>query len=190
MLMLLVTDPTNSMPDKAEAAFECIPERVFISERAGAARGRQHAARAVEARSRVGGLQPSDDDGFGVTLVEAVAAPVCSENDVLAVGEPVIGTLVLEHGNATRTLRVGNSALGRGILIGRYARCDLCLDNGAISRTHLMVVKHGDHVLAVDLASTLGSAKGSERFEVTPLASGETSTLADVARITWRTDPE
>ena len=49
---------------------------------------------------------------------------------------------------------VGRSALERGVLVGRYSRCDVGVraqEDSRLSRVHLLIVRDGDEVFWGDL---------------------------------------
>lgn len=71
---------------------------------------------------------------------------------------PVVGELSLDLPTGRTTRRVTEAQLERGFLFGRYERCQLgAVDDGWLSRVHLLVVRIGRTIWAIDTASTNGT---------------------------------
>jgi hypothetical protein len=81
---------------------------------------------------------------------------------------------------------VGDDDLERGVLIGRYMRCQLGSDADCMSRIHLFVVADGDEVWAVDTASTNGTRYLGNHVAAAGLGERAVLTLADFVRLRWR----
>lgn len=79
--------------------------------------------------------------------------------DLLGIWERVEGTLLVRSRDAETHLKVGRTALSRGVLIGRYPRCagaaTLAHDE-CVSRVHALVISIGGEPVAIDVASTNG----------------------------------
>ena len=76
-------------------------------------------------------------------------------------------------------------------MLGRYSRCDTAgatsLSLEKISRVHLLVVRVGDDLWAIDTASTNGVASGGTGVRVHRLQAGDELSLADgVGAVRWR----
>ena len=76
-------------------------------------------------------------------------------------------------------------------MLGRYSRCDTAgatsLSLEKISRVHLLVVRIGDDLWAIDTASTNGVAAGGTGVRVHRLQPGDELSLADgVGAVRWR----
>jgi hypothetical protein len=92
-----------------------------------------------------------------------------------------------QAGDLTATHAVWSDQLERGILVGRDDRCSHGgVDEGNLSRVHLVLLSVDDEVWAIDTAST----NGTRAFNGSPfrqlLLSGETHiVLADVLTLRW-----
>lgn len=103
---------------------------------------------------------------------------------------PAWGTLTLELGKYTVEFRLSLKSLERGVLLGRYARCAIPLSPlTAISRVHLMLVRVGQDVLAVDTASTCGTRRGWRKIETIALRDSDTLLLPRYLKVHWRRLP-
>ncbi|HET7789134.1 MAG TPA: FHA domain-containing protein [Myxococcales bacterium] len=92
-----------------------------------------------------------------------------------------------QAGDLTSTHAVWSDQLERGILVGRDDRCSHGgVDEGNLSRVHLVLLSVDDEVWAVDTASTNGTrAAGGGPFRQL-LLSGETQlVLADALSLRW-----
>jgi hypothetical protein len=91
--------------------------------------------------------------------VTAIRGPVRADDGLLREGEAEIGTLRIATDAGVRRVRVGRDAAERGILLGRYARCDSSdlLSDIGVSRTHLLVILVEGTLYGIDTASTCGS---------------------------------
>jgi hypothetical protein len=145
-LFVLQTGDATDWPPDARDAWAMLPERVLCDARAAEPdRWRRGAHRSLErARSQT-----------SITSVPGLLPP---EARLLEDGEDPSGRLHVQTALASRSLSVGERALARGILLGRYARCDgagLFADQH-LSRSHVLIKRVDDHVVAVDTASTEG----------------------------------
>lgn len=185
-LMCLVTGDPTAWPERAEDAWSFIPERVYLQadsaepdrwrrkkrnrgERRLRGRGRERRLRGEhspgedderQARGKPRKRAPFDRQG-AVTLVQGELGPVRAQTRLLGDGEEPIGALKLRVGDKYHAVLVGPQAMRRGILLGRYERCDVdgskLLTSESISRVHLLVVQDGERVYAIDTASTNGT---------------------------------
>ncbi|WP_045119302.1 FHA domain-containing protein [Haliangium ochraceum] len=137
------------------------------------------------------GNQPGDRRG-AITLVQSELGPVRAQTRLLDDDEQPLGTLRLRVGDDTHSVLVGADAARRGILLGRYERCDVdgskLLTNTNISRVHLLVIELGEHLYAIDTASTNGTWLDADETEVriTQLGSGVELCLGnDIAHLCW-----
>ncbi|HEY3235219.1 MAG TPA: FHA domain-containing protein [Polyangiaceae bacterium] len=183
-LLLLVTDPDDGPPDDAHDAYDCIPERVFLEEESGLFK--RPGFRAGADRTLALGVRHLQG-GSRATIVTAQAEPVFSCRALPEHDEAIAGTVRLGHDESPRQ-PVGLSALRRGIMFGRYERCDLASRDWSdrISRVHFMLIDdHGD-TLGVDLASSNGTFRKGERVKVCKLSGDDKVTLAGSIEVGWR----
>ena len=88
------------------------------------------------------------------------------------------------------TMALGGAAVARGVLLGRYERCDgsegAVLASPAISRVHALVIELAGKLYVVDAGSTNGVWRGHQRVPLARLSTGETVALSGtVATLEW-----
>lgn len=174
ILMVLITEEDGPIPTNAEDAYACIPDRVFIEERSGTAGAPDR--------------RPALPKGVGATLIRSRSGPVAAAGDLCKSDERAVGTLVVRAGGSATRRRVGGSNLERGILIGRYARCDVGAtydEDSRLSRVHLLITKEGKDVLAVDTASSNGTFEGERTVLLSAMGEGIVYDLAGELEIAW-----
>jgi pSer/pThr/pTyr-binding forkhead associated (FHA) protein len=89
-------------------------------------------------------------------------------------------------------IAIGERAAAGGILLGRYDRCDThgatVVSHHGISRVHLLVLRIGDGIYAIDTGSTNGTFRTGSDAEVriARLDSEHDLILGDdLARVKW-----
>jgi hypothetical protein len=81
---------------------------------------------------------------------------------------------------------VSDEQLDRGLLFGRYERCQLPLDgDDALSRVHLFVVRVDDRVWAIDTASTNGTRHNGIPVDASALSGTASLLLARRCVVHW-----
>lgn len=177
-LMLLVTNGDDKLPDSADDAYACIPERVFINEREG-----------------VLGLESPRKRGEGpwntqssITFVRAHAGPLAVAAELCDAEEASCGSVVVRTDTGVLRRPVGLAALERGVLVGRYSRCDVGLrghQESRLSRVHLLIVKDQDEIFAIDTASTNGTRFEDREILLKQLGDGDQLVLGGELDLTW-----
>ncbi len=179
-LMVLMTPEIGELPEQASLAYASLPDRVFFDEIEGVADDSARHRRAREVPLLA-----------GQTLVAANSGPVMAAKDLLREGEIPAGTITMRGGGQVTRRAVGTTALDRGVLIGRYSRCDFGAvvdDNQSeLSRVHLLIVKSGDDVLAIDTASTNGTVLRDKMRKIAPLQDGDVLELSGELQVVWNT---
>jgi len=108
----------------------------------------------------------------------------------LQVGETACGELRVSSQTGAVALRAGRHGLRRGLLLGRYDRCDTrglpVLSHNSLSRVHLLVVELDGELLAVDTGSTNGTWVEGRRTRCARLDPGRRLLLAGIADVEWR----
>lgn len=174
-LWMFTTSPDDPPLEDAQDAYRCIPPRVFVEEKVGPPPLRGPLLRGVR------GPVPE-----GATPVLSMVGPLADVRRLCADDEAPVGRLVVHSGTDELSRKVGPHALARGILVGRYERCDLVRSrHDNLSRVHLLVVQDGDDVLAVDTASTNGTELEGEPMTQAPLRKGSILVLPDQITVTW-----
>lgn len=194
------TGAADAWPADPQAAIAVLPERLYADERDAEPdrwkRGR-HARRADQWAE---GSKVEDVDPAGpatgqrsslITRVTSVNGPSRARVDELGAGDELLGMLELQSRLGRDDVRVGAVGAERGLLLGRYSRCDSAgatsLSLEKISRVHLLVVRVGDDLWAIDTASTNGMASDGTGVRVHRLQAGDELSLADGAgAVRWR----
>lgn len=197
-LFLLLTEAEPCWPDGARDGWACVPERVLLGEREA-----DLARRRLEALRRRGRRVPREDDApptprprtmsvIRSTPGPRFTSPMVSEgavegpsDELLQDGERAIGTLAVRFRGREQQLPLGPAAARRGVLIGRYDRCNAAsiLTEHSISRVHLLILQIDGTLYAIDTCSTNGCWRPRpnarpEAVRVLPLAErGETRLL-------------
>lgn len=193
LFCLLTGDPT-AWPEAGEDAWMCIPERVFLeaSEAEPDRWQRKRRARTRRSKQARGDAALFQDRRAAITLVQGELGPVRAQTRLLIDGEQPVGTLRLRAGNDVHSVLVGPCAIRRGILLGRYERCDVdgskLLASENISRVHLLVIEIGGRVYAIDTASTNGTwiVDDDSEVRIVPLEAGVELCLGnDLAYLRW-----
>jgi hypothetical protein len=178
--VLLFPTPAGaeSWPDGAEQAWLRIPERTYLE-----------AAEPDAARPPVRALaRESEPRQAGETLATTFPGPcyACAEPDV---SDPATGELLIETPAGCGALGIGPRAGRRGILLGRYERCDgaaFPLASPDLSRVHALVVDVDRELHLIDTCSKNGAWAASRRVRSLRLRPGVTIVLAGRTRISWR----
>ena len=116
--------------------------------------------------------------------VTAIRGPMRTNEILLSPGGVRACTLSLASGPRRQRLALGEAALERGVLLGRYSRCDSgdVLSSKNISRIHLLVLRVDDDLLAIDTASSHGVFRADDDqtlARVVRLDAGEIAVLGD-----------
>jgi hypothetical protein len=158
-------------PARAEAAWCLFPPRQFTE------------PHAQEAR-----LLPSRrwrEDG------QAFKTPVSREDRLLRLDEGgrshnAWGLIRLMRGGQTVEFPMSCEQLARGVLIGRYERCGIALEAlTSLSRVHLMLIRLGEEVLAIDTASTNGTWRAGRRIGTVTLGGLDALELGKSLQVQW-----
>lgn len=192
VLFCMVTGDPTGWPESAKDGWACIPERVYL-EADEAEPDRWQRKRRWHLRRRApAGPKAEGKDGPAITRVQSLLGPVRARKRLLSDGEDASGTLRIDADGAVQYVLVGQDALRRGILLGRYERCDVdgaeLLANDNISRVHLLLVEISGSVYAIDTASTNGTWLRGAEHEVRILLLREDMELimgGDLAQLRW-----
>ncbi len=104
--------------------------------------------------------------------------------------EAAWGELHLVRNREVERHSISRERLEQGVLLGRYGRCGIHLSEpGSISRVHLLLIRLGEDVLAIDTASTNGTWRGRTRIETATLSEMDSLELGSVLRLHWRRLP-
>jgi hypothetical protein len=163
-----------SWPARAEEAWRGLPPRQFFD--------RRYPETAHLQRSRL--LRP---DGRRYQTDISRVGPLLTLSGPEE-RETAWGELRLERGREVERHILSLERLEQGVLLGRYERCGIQLSEGlgSLSRVHLLLVRLGEDVLAIDTASTNGTWRGRTEIETTRLGDPDSLVLGSVLRLHWR----
>lgn len=191
VLFVLITGPDARWPELGGEAWERFPPRVYL-ESTQAEPDRQWppppgADVTLAARIRRGHTIGDS------TMVVRIPGPVAGRRCMLAPDEEPLGTLWVTTHGATQALVVGEHAVTRGVLLGRYDRCDVDRDtlrlDDSVSRVHLLVLSIDERLYAIDTASSNGTLRVGDvtPFRIVPLAPGGELVLGrGSTRVRWQ----
>jgi hypothetical protein len=181
-LFFLPTGSLSPLPwgVSAEDAWAAIPERVYADRRA--SRSMQNQLRRVR-------LIEAEDRRSIVTQIIDPPTALRERRPEPGARGPLVGALTLETAQAREIYDVFDHDLGRGLLIGRYDRCTLGSEDERLSRVHLLLVRDGNALWAVDTASSNGTTTGARlgRIRQLCLSSGAELSLGRAIKLTWST---
>jgi hypothetical protein len=179
-LFLLPTGRLAPLPwaGPAASAWAAIPERIYFDRRTTSGASRPPAVRLVPAR-----------DGRSITT-QIVDPPTTLRQKKPAPGTrgPRVGTLVLTASGLAERYEVHASDLERGLLIGRYERCAFGAEDDRLSRVHLLLLRDGDQIWAVDTASSNGSTAAGAAIRQFRLGARAELDLAAAVTLRWTAD--
>jgi len=143
-------------PERASAAWDAMPTRSFVDRRAPLPSARRAGVHALPPPNRRGGPYRGFEENSHITTL---APPLLLGDDE----EPELAwaTIRLQSRGAKAKRSVSAERLGQGLLIGRYERCGLSLGeiDKNVSRVHILLVRIGSDVWAIDTGSTNGVRK-------------------------------
>ena len=174
-IFILPLGDRTDWPERAEDAWDMLPERVYFDEMQSRPDG-SRTAMPIDTRSRrslVFRTHGPRDTGVG--LVERVT--------------DIAGTLEIIGETRYGALKIGETALRDGILLGRYARCDgaTLLEDPSLSRVHAMLLQVEDALIVVDTASRTGTfLPGEAPARVVAVRPSSEIHLGKHTRIRWR----
>jgi hypothetical protein len=125
-----------------------------------------------------------------ITRVTPYAAPrpAAQEGAVLCeAGERALGVLVVCRADREEAIPVGARALERGVVLGRYGRCDVGRQSGrsGVSRVHAILLSCDGEPHLVDAGSTNGTYCGDQEIKCARLEPQRTYWLGDELCLRW-----
>ncbi len=155
-------------PDDGEAGWRTIPDRHYNAD---------------------SGLSSREHGG---TLIHSMPGPgpLFAHKSLVADNEEPRGKLAVTSADGEISIVVGERALRKGVLVGRYKRCDTgrvpVLANCHISRIHVLVIEIAGRLYAIDTASKNGLWLGETEVKVYPLTFHQKLTLGrNCASMEW-----
>ncbi|MBK9030161.1 MAG: hypothetical protein IPL61_02280 [Myxococcales bacterium] len=190
---LLLCFPTggDEWPVEVTAAIAAIPERVYIDDRdAEPDRWRRRRLGADDASFAEGTGVVEPPRGAHASVITAVRGPARARIDARDHDEPRLGTLELTSRLGHDMIDVGADAVRRGLLLGRYSRCDsagaqsLALER--ISRVHVLMIEIEGRLWMIDAASTNGISFDGRSIRAHAIDCGAAIELGGVGTARWR----
>ncbi|RZO57115.1 MAG: FHA domain-containing protein [Sandaracinaceae bacterium] len=151
-LFAFPTGDPSAWPELATDAWAMWPERVYVAERSAEPDRWRRGPHAAPRRTR-----------DGQTLITSIPGVLRAEDRLRLDGEPSLGTLRISTERGQRRYEIGAAALARGVLVGRYPRCEGAdlLTDAHVSRAHVLLLRVAERVWAIDTASTGGTSPAS-----------------------------
>ncbi|MBU1535379.1 FHA domain-containing protein [Myxococcota bacterium] len=130
------------------------------------------------------------EDERPITFVTRVVGPMHLGN-LSKTDERAIGFLLISGNTMDHSIPFSSAALARGVLIGRYTRCDIGYQEVPfsinISRIQLMLLLDETGFWAIDTASTNGNLFQNKPFHSILLNDGAEISMANEYILRWRT---
>ena len=167
LIFLLTQDWKQT--DSAHNAYRQIPERISVAE---------------------GDDEPEASDRETSTVIRQREAAMMFEQlqqSRYDNGEHV-GHLQLSSPKGFECIPLTPEIADRGLLVGRYERCAFAEDHQdeRLSRVHLLFVRNGDELLAIDTASTNGSYIDGRIFRTHRITRNTKFNLTPHIELSWR----
>ena len=182
LLLFPTGDAAQEWPEDPQAAWARIPPRVYVEKTPAG-------SRPGPAPEVVEWAAPAGADSGAVTLATTFSGPVFPSLS-FEEQEPARGELLVSSPFGRVAVRLGGSAARRGVLLGRYDRCDTTglpvLSDPALSRVHLLVLELDGALYGIDTASRNGVWCGPERVRAVRIQPGLRLSLAHKAVVEWR----
>jgi FHA domain len=175
-IFLLPTGDLSPTPfaDDARATWDALPERIYLDRRV--------PDRVPRTVSPVQGGDRATRITQIVPAVRPLRAPDGRPRDT-----PVVGQLVLRGAGGEEVAHpVTDDDLERGVLVGRYERCQLAGVEHSLSRVHLLVVRDEKRLWAFDTASTNGTSLDGEGIRAVLFERERELGLGGQVRLCWR----
>jgi len=183
LLLFPTGGAAEAWPEDPQAAWSRIPQRVYVDKMP--AEPRPDPARGVRVRAAA----PADEVATAATLVTTFAGPVFPSL-ALDKSDPPRGEILVSSAGGGVAVRLGARAARRGVLLGRYDRCDTAglpvLSDPALSRVHLLVLELDGALWGIDTASLNGTWCAGNRVRAVRIEPGLRLSLAGRATVEWR----
>jgi pSer/pThr/pTyr-binding forkhead associated (FHA) protein len=167
----------DGWPKSAADGWEALPPRQFID--------RKTAAQPVPGPVAPAERRLGDMHERGISRITRVQAPAMLGAE--AVRGPVWAEIAVEDAAGVATHPVSAEQIDRGVLVGRSSRCQVGVAaDDSVSRVHLLIVRIGREVWAIDTASTNGTTRTGCEVEAVILRDKDTLQLASAANLYWK----
>jgi hypothetical protein len=182
-LFLLPTGSLAALPwcATADETWKTIPERVYRDHRVAP----RHPAAAIALHA-----EPTRPQTIITRIVEppGMLRPL---RPAPGARGPRVAWIELASSTGQERFSLHEAELDRGILVGRYERCQLGASDDKMSRVHLLIIRDGGVTWAIDTASTNGTKVGGEAVRRAPVNDGTSLELGKQIVVRWQaTAPE
>jgi pSer/pThr/pTyr-binding forkhead associated (FHA) protein len=180
-LFLLPTGSLAPLPwgRTPEDAWNAIPERVYLDRRIAARVAAPPEATSTPAPPR------------RTIATHIIEPPTALRQRPRAPGArgARVGAIELAASGALEAYPVHEADLDDGVLIGRYERCSFGADDERLSRVHLLVVRDGNDLWAVDTSSTNGTTAAGTPVRQLRLGERAELLLGKTVTLRWSAGP-
>lgn len=165
-------------PTDAKTAWNALAPRQFVDRRDAPPPGEQRRAPEWNREASV--------SARSISRITRVGAPALLGAEAVLRG-PVWAELAVEDDAGMAKHKLSAEQVDRGVLLGRSSRCQVGLHtDDTLSRVHVLVVRVGDEVWAIDTASTNGTSRNGAPVEAVVLRDKDALQLASVATMHWK----
>ena len=176
-LFLLPTGALAPLPwgSTAEETWKMIPDRVYRDSR-------------VAPRHPEMAAMPAEPTGTQTIITKIIDPPGMLRPLRPAPGDrgARVARIELSSRTGQELFSLYEADLERGLLVGRYERCQLGASDDKMSRVHLLIIRDGAETWAIDTASTNGTRANGEPMRRTPLRDGTALELGKHITLRWR----
>jgi FHA domain-containing protein len=166
-------------PSDARSAWNALAPRQFVDRRDAPPPG-------AEPRQAPAWSREASVSARSISRITRVGAPALLGTEAVLRG-PVWAELAIEDDDGVAKHKLSAEQIDRGVLLGRSSRCQVGLDtDDTLSRVHVLVVRVGDDVWAIDTASTNGTSRNGANIEAVVLRDRDALQLASVATMHWK----
>jgi pSer/pThr/pTyr-binding forkhead associated (FHA) protein len=170
--------------DDHQATWAAFPERVYLDRRL-PSRSSRGIAQPIKQADASQAPRGNASRVSHVTLLPA-ARPLRARRVTTDDDQPPIAKVILRQETNEVSFPVRDQDLERGILVGRYERCELGGIDRCLSRIHLYIVREDDEIWAMDTASTNGVAQSGEPIRQIRLSTSAALLLAGRIELEWK----
>jgi hypothetical protein len=135
---------------------------------------------------------PRHDPDMGTARAQIWYPPEPPAERLLDLGETASGRLIVQSTRGTQSFLLGESALARGVLLGRYERCGIRLDDPGhtVSRVHAFLIRLGGTLVLADAGSSNGLCARGKDVRSVVVTPRELYGLSDEVSVFWVDEPK
>jgi hypothetical protein len=177
-LLLLPTGRLAPLPwaSPAVSAWAAIPERIYFD--------RRTSSRAARYPQPVRLVPPANRRSITTQILDPPTR-LRHRRPPPGTRGPRVGTVLLTCSGLSERYDVFAADLEQGLLIGRYDRCAFGAEDDRLSRVHLLLLRDGDQIWAIDTASSNGTSAASAPIRQIRLGPRTELDLAGAVTFRW-----